>query len=375
MYHKSTDYKSLKAFNRRKVYRDYHEGNVKVSGYPLMLFVESTRFCNLACRMCRDYGEITREQTMEFDLFKKIADQLFPYAEFVDLRGWGESLILKDFEKRARLAAAHGCKLRVLTNLSFVKPHALHLLSELNVYTGVSFDGSTAEVFEHVRRGSRFDRVCKNLKLLVRSYEDAGSDPERICLYVVVHKLNIDQLEHIVELAFDYNIVRVKLNPVSINHESALFIKDYAHVLKGVEAARRRASALGVKLTVGCSLWGVLKRDPLSLSPCIHPWMYCYISYDGRVGFCDHLIGRNGDNYLMGSFYKDSFRSIWNSQKWMTLRAEHLNNRYTDDPMFRNCAWCYRCRFIDFEDSFMESRKQTDVTDDRTWEDLLSLIN
>ena len=43
--------------------------------------------CN-ECEMCRAAGPFQASRNMSFDIFRRIADELFPYAQIVDLRGW-----------------------------------------------------------------------------------------------------------------------------------------------------------------------------------------------------------------------------------------------------------------------------------------------
>ena len=40
-----------------------------------------------------------------------------------------------------------------------------------------------------------------------------------------------------------------------------------------------------------------------------------------------------------------------------TLRQEHLTSRCSQAPNFKECSWCYKNRFIDFEDFFLPEAK------------------
>ena len=47
--------------------------------------------------MCRNPGEVPATLRMSDEMFARVEDELFPTADLIDLRGWGESLILRNF--------------------------------------------------------------------------------------------------------------------------------------------------------------------------------------------------------------------------------------------------------------------------------------
>ena len=137
---------SLREQNRELSRAEYESGRTTLQSLPRALFVELTRACNLSCEMCREPGTISPSQRMSEALFARIEAELFPTADLIDLRGWGESLILAEFPDRARRAARSGAALRVVTNLSFRRDATLDLLAELGFYVGVSIDTADADL-------------------------------------------------------------------------------------------------------------------------------------------------------------------------------------------------------------------------------------
>src|SRR5688572_2768627 len=113
---RSLAYAGEKQANAEISAAEYSGGALRLRSMPRIVFVELTRFCNLFCPMCREPGSVGREQTMTRNLFERIAEELFPTAEIVDLRGWGESLIMSEFEDRLGSARDYGCEIRVVTN-------------------------------------------------------------------------------------------------------------------------------------------------------------------------------------------------------------------------------------------------------------------
>src|SRR5579863_7238497 len=86
-----------KEANKRTMWQEFAAGCTRLEAMPRVLFVELTRFCNLACQMCREPGAVGRDQSLSTQLFDRFATEFFPTTEIVDLRGWGESLILPEW--------------------------------------------------------------------------------------------------------------------------------------------------------------------------------------------------------------------------------------------------------------------------------------
>lgn len=324
------------------------QGNPHVEALPRVLFVELTRFCNLACPMCRKPGTIPKSQRMSRELFERIDQELFPTAELVDLRGWGESLILPEFPERARRVRFQGCELRIVTNLSFNRPAVLELLAELEAHISISLDAASPEMVRWIRGGADIGRIVANIKLLTEAYRKRGLE-ERLCAYVACQQPAIEELPAVLDLLAEAGLTRVLLAPVRVSADSPLRLCGTGGRLQELLCqVQEQATVLGVEVGLAASLFeGHWPRE--DSTPCSHPWYYCYLTYDGRVGFCDHLMGPDGDPYIMGDLRKSSFHQIWNGPAWQQLRAEHLGLRREEAPLFAECAWCYRNRHIDFE--------------------------
>jgi radical SAM protein with 4Fe4S-binding SPASM domain len=339
----------IKAANRATFRDEYARGCLRLIARPRILFVELTRFCNLACGMCRSVGQIGPDQTMQPEMFNRVAEELFPAAEVVDLRGWGESLILSDFIDQLQTARAYGCEVRIVTNLSFNRPAVLDALADARAYVGVSLDAATDDVLSRIRSGARLERLLQNLMHLANSYRLKGIG-DRISIYVTCQRDNISELEKIIDLAKGAGVRRIALAPVTCDPHSPFsitgFEKQLCHAVDKIAARANRTETLVFQTA---NLWpGQIVHE--QHAPCIHPWAYCYISYDGRVGFCDHLIGPAGDPFIIGDLRQQSFDDVWNSEAWIALRKEHLSERRPGAPFFHECDWCYRNRFTDFED-------------------------
>ncbi len=334
-----------RAANRQLAQKEYREGRFVLHSRPRVLVVELTRHCNLACPMCRLPGEVAPSARMSERIFARLESELFPTADMIDLRGWGESLILPEFPDRAWRAARHGAALRIVTNLSFQRPAILDLLAELSFHVGVSIDSTDSATLSFLRGGARLALIEANLARLASGLHKKGLG-HQLTLYVTCQLPALPTIDTIVDLAARHGIRDVRLAPVGTSLPFLSLAGARHEVDMALERIRGRAEEHGVRVSMTASLVEGLAPNT-AVEACLHPWAWCYITYDGRLGFCDHLVGNDG--YLLGSLAEGSFDEIWNGAAWTKLRREHLSGRRASAPHFHECAWCYRNRHVDSE--------------------------
>ena len=78
---------------------EFNSGATVLESLPLVLILELTQNCNLSCPMCRQGSGYRKEWDMSPSIFDKIAEELFSKAMIIDLRGYGESTLFRDFPR------------------------------------------------------------------------------------------------------------------------------------------------------------------------------------------------------------------------------------------------------------------------------------
>ena len=346
----NTTYASFdaKRQNSELNHAEYLSGNIALTSLPRALFVELTQGCNLCCPMCRDDIIATSQRSMPDVLFDSIAEQLFQTAEMVDLRGWGESLILPNILSRIERVVASGAKLRIVTNLSFRRPHVLDALIEANAMIAVSLDTADQHILSLLRRGADLKLITSNIEYLVRGFGHSRN----IEILTAVQRPALASLPLLIDYAATYGVREVKLFSVTVDKASELGLEDHTlEVDKALFRTVDRARAAGVRLVAGTQM-GSLHDNRPTFPMCVHPWAYAYVAYNGDVSFCDHLIGPGNEEYVLGNLYESQFVEIWNSPAMRLIRAEHLGARRVNAKQFAHCAWCYKKKYVDFEHLF-----------------------
>jgi len=148
-----------------RIFWSYKRKRTRLSYNPIRLWIEATSWCNLACVMCPN-KDLPKEQKgyMEFDLFRKIADEAAGFVYEVHLLHRGESLLHPRFFDMVRYARDKGIVTKFHTNGTLLdedKARAL-LASGLDQFS-FSFDGYDAASYEAIRVKGDFEKTVGNI--------------------------------------------------------------------------------------------------------------------------------------------------------------------------------------------------------------------
>jgi radical SAM protein with 4Fe4S-binding SPASM domain len=322
---------------------------------PLVLFMELTQNCNLRCPMCRFGSKYTIDWNMPESIFRQLAEELFPYAHIVDLRGWGESTMLPNFGRFVADALAYRVHLRLVTNGQVNRRAVWDIMMRAHSSISISCDSADPRLFERLRAGGSVARLINTTRSIVEARERHCAPREAVKFLTTVSRDNLHDLVNIVELAASLDVGTVILHPL-VTH-----LSDPSHLRQDLDgtaeaydtvAERGRREGVIVQLDAApdpaLTLPEMVRRPP-----CMHPWSYAYVRYNGGVGFCDHMLG--DDKYTLGSLKARSFQDIWNGEEWVAIRQAHLTGNIPD--RFSPCRWTYAQRYIDFEHLVHPERK------------------
>ena len=324
---------------------EFHRRLTFLRSKPRYVMVELTQGCNLSCEMCRPIYIPVSARRMHRLLFDQIAVQLFPTAEMVDLRGWGESLLLPEIAEYITTVANSGAAIRFVSNLSFERPELIPLLTRHHVYVAVSIDTADAALLRRLRGGARLELIKQNLAQLATAYICKWGTAERLSIGCTVQRPALESLHGMVELAAETGISHLRLFGVDVPSHSDLALDGHEQaVSRALTRVIETASRLGIAVSLGTRL---VDRTPLPTPEpaCLRYWSSATFTYDGMFGFCDHLIGPLAETQGIGSLLYQDFDTLWNSPHIQSLRAGVLQDT-------AECQWCRTNRYIDFEDFF-----------------------
>ncbi|UCF57535.1 MAG: SPASM domain-containing protein, partial [Deltaproteobacteria bacterium] len=224
-----------------------------------------------------------------------------------------------------------------LTNGLLLKKDTTRRMIDAGVdWIGVSMDGANAEMYEDIRIGSSFERVCENLANL--SKLRVGKVP-KIMINFVLMNMNFHQVEEIVRLAARLGVDQVNFKQCDVirgEHGKGfgLFASEETKQVRRLKKALSKARRLAKKLNVQTTAFPftpeerpVCEQDPRDS---------LFIRYDGLVAPCISLAYGGQTTFLgkeatmpsvhYGHLPDDDLLELWDSRACKFYR-ERFQNR------------------------------------------------
>jgi MoaA/NifB/PqqE/SkfB family radical SAM enzyme len=304
--------------------------------YPSYIEVEVTTRCNLRCVMCEHTYWNEPPRDMSFEEFKGIIDQ-FPALKWIGLTGIGESFMNRDFMKMLEYVKKKGVFVELFDNLYLVDEKTSEKLIDLGVdKLLMSIDAATAQTYEKIREGSRFDRVIKHVRNLYELKKAKGAHFPQISFHYIVNKYNLHEMPQFLDL----------VESITQGERTSVMFTILLHKYKEVEdifvdvpeemirKVEEKAKKLAIDIT-----WSLdIPHDKPSLDRCIE-WTMPFIFVTGHVIPCCAGNEANGREYqkdtAMGNVFEQSFKQIWRGKKYGALRDMLLKRQLP-----RACVKC-----------------------------------
>jgi len=287
--------------NRINLAASYLRSKTACEGFPLELALEITNRCNADCIMCSRRHMQRPIGDMDLGLFKKIIDKAKSYTELIWLHLAGEPLLHPKLFEMITYAKSCGIKLGMSTNaISLDEGKATKIIASGLDLLIISFDGATKETYEKIRQLSNYEKTLGNIMCYLRQKSHNKKGP----------------------------YTQMQLVYMEENKKEAM---DFMRMWKGTSAEDVRLkpyfqfpdSAIGE----GSPLSGKVK-------PCFLLWRQCSIYWDGTVvSCCWDFLGSTP----LGNIKDAPLAKIWNGAPMQAMRKKHLEGRYREIELCRNC--------------------------------------
>ncbi len=264
--------------------------------------LETSIACNLDCIMC-PWKEERRQNFKTGDMTAETWAALRPYlpeTRSIDFSGGGEPLLQPRLMEWLQEASAAGCETGFLTNGIILNREMSRRFIQAGLdWIGFSIDGATAEIYEKIRKGADFRKLCENISALSGM---RGEKNPFIMINFVLMPENIHQLEEIVKLAARLGVDQVNFKQCDVvrgehGKGHGLFAskedRSIRRLKKALGKARRLANRLDIKTTA-------FKFVPDELPVCDQdPRNSLFVGHDGRVAPCINLTN-GGPSFFLG---------------------------------------------------------------------------
>lgn len=184
---------------------------------PQQLYMDVHMPCNLRCMQCDIWklrnpaDELTLEQRLH--VIQQLAEwspETVLYFSGGEVMGRSNMLL-----ELIRAASRLGLRSMFTSNGTLFRPTDFDRLIDAGLTALIfSFDSDQPEVHDRVRgvQGT-FERAMANLRHMIAA-RDAATRPIAVLTSTIIHRHNLDRLEHIVDLMEGLGVDRISFNPI-----------------------------------------------------------------------------------------------------------------------------------------------------------------
>lgn len=278
--------------------------------FPKFIALESTRLCNLRCKMCVCHSDSiehshVKSHPKHFDIekYKWIVDQVAPYKDYIGIcpQFQGEPFMSPYIREMIDYGKGKDIPLGFTTNaLLWTDEYIKHMIDANVNNICVSIDGATKETYEKIRIGGNYEKMVQNIeKFFTMRKELSPHNPP--LPYFSVNATKIPENEHELPMILDKWLGLA--GTVSVNNVCV----DHVVPEKYFEPERY---------------------------PCPFLWEGLHILTNGDVIACC----RDSDyEEVMGNSYTTPLLEIWHNEKYQRFRKLHRDGEWNKIPMCSRC--------------------------------------
>jgi MoaA/NifB/PqqE/SkfB family radical SAM enzyme len=309
---------------------------------PEYIQIEPVGQCNLRCQMCpiqfrQDGPPYGPPAFMHFDLFTRLIDE-FTGLKSLHLQGLGEPMMHPRFFEMVAYAKSRRITVTTNTNMTLlnVKRAEQCVTSGLDEIH-ISIDGENAQTYERIRVRAHYERVMRNLELLIEARRHLESQTPHMKLVMVIMRQNLAELPGLVRQAHRWSMEEIFVQHLSHDfteaslpeqyrpmrdfvYEETLLEEDLERIEYYFGQARQAAEELGIRLRLPRTRMRTHPPGTPGRQRCSWPWTGAYISYEGYAMPCCMVATPDRANF--GSFAKRPVEQVWQGEGYQYFRSQ-----------------------------------------------------
>lgn len=293
---------------------------------PYHIQIETSRVCNLRCKMCEYSYMENKGDVMDLPTFQKILGR-FPALMSVDITGIGEAFCNPHFLDIVEFAKSRGIYVGFVNNGNLMTEERMDAVIEMGVdLVQFSVDAATKETHESIRRHSKFDRVTDRIAKLCEKVEASGKSKPVVHMNFTMSRENFHETRDFVGLAKSLGVREVSFRFMTVFEGGEYGGDDQIDTLSSEEL-----QAVGKEILIEAEKHGVTAHlDPILTAEadqprmCMRPWMDSFVDVFGNLYPCCLVTQRNEDmsNFVLGNLLEQRFEDIWNNETYQQLRSD-----------------------------------------------------
>ena len=316
-----------------KLYQDFVVDKIiksnleSYSTYPLVIELDPTAVCDLACPGCISEDLVSIGNSFSNEKLMDMGQEFIDCGvKAVILIGGGEPLAHPKIGELITLLGENGIHIGITTNGSYIKKH-IHAISEYSTWTRVSVDASSDRMFKILRptKGgkSKFNKIIKDMKALSKTKKGKLGFSFLIQTEAdgVGISSNVHEIYSAAVLAKSIGCDYFEVKPTYQFRDNAVH-KLMKHDPKLMDEAKKQIELLEnisdenfkifQAINMQFSLEGIDIKQPKSYKKCPSTFLRTTIAPSGAF-ICPYWRGK--EDYKIGDLNSTSFKEMWNGQK------------------------------------------------------------
>lgn len=281
--------------------------------FPPIVHVETTNICNLKCIHC-PHNDIMncipdyKPQSISFELWKKIVDEVSQYPVALRLTPDGEPMIVSDWVNQIQYLIDKKIDIFSFnTNGTLLSDDKLYVLlqeSQTKIAIEISLDALFKDTYESIRKGSDYIIVMKNILNLLFEIKKRKIKNIKVMVSIVIQpevdEKEVEQFKRFWEHLVDKVIIR-----------------NYVDT-KGLTPSKPKPES-----------------EVIQRWPCLVPFTRMVVTYDGGIRFCPDDWKKET---TIGNLNQQSISEVWHGAILNSIRQKHLNCDFND--AHQTCTFC-----------------------------------
>ena len=232
---------------------------------PLEVFFEVSNVCDLKCAMCNTFSGLaphrqanlqsTKRGFLDMAALTENFDPILPGALLVHCFGYGEPTLHPEFRRMIQYLSQYEVMIDFTTNGMGLDQDTAGFLVESGVYKViVSFSGSTAEIYENLYLGGKFETVLAGLRRLADHKRRRNSPYPLIEINSLAVRPHVASFDQFVELMARHGADLIHLKSLE-NTPEIPYLYEHTSIMRPWVEGKiiARAEKLGRKLGVRIS--------------------------------------------------------------------------------------------------------------------------
>ena len=308
---------------------------------PTRVFLQLTRYCNLACRHCWAEAGTARPRELTILEVRSLLDQLAEMGTYKIQLGGGEPLGRGDIFDIIEYAGSRGISVGLSTNATMATRAVAQRLGELDVeILKISMEAGSEKSYDYIRNERAYRKAIRGIKNLKELCPKAD-----LYFHVVLQRDNLTEIPALIKQAEKLEVNRIVFDlalPVGRARENPRILLTQEEAFHAMDLAQRIGSSSRLEVQVPGTVPPKLRQKRVFEGfgcECGH--LHCHISSEGVVASSGFV----SSTLPAGNVREMPFREIWNSGHGLKLlRSNPGNNVCKPCEHFRSCRGGCRSR-------------------------------